>query len=68
MRRDLLLLRTDEPCGAVVLNGQTAQFEGFAADTFRSLRAEQGDLPLARDLLANGWSNGFTLYLGPVQP
>lgn len=67
MRRDLLSLRTDEVRGAVILDGATARFDGYAIAVFRVAREERGDLAVARDLIEHGWSNGQTLYLGPAR-
>lgn len=67
--RDLITLHGGEDVvGSVTVNGDTAKFAGLAGGVFAVRRSLEGDLPVGQDLIANGWSNGQTLYLGPVKP
>lgn len=63
-KRELRIVRDETVVGAVVVDGDTAQFEGQARDVFARMCHQLGDHAAAQRLITDGWSNGY-LYLAP---
>lgn len=64
MRRELRVVATEQVVGFVAVDEDGARFENAAVEVFGHLRAKLGHAEAARQLLAEGWSNGY-LYLAP---
>ena len=60
--RELRIVNGDKVIGTVDVQAGRAIFTGKAGETFTVLRRMKGELPAARELLKNGWSNGY-VYL-----
>lgn len=62
MRRELRVVKTEEPVGAVVRDVAGARLEGNATNILRKQRHQLGDAAVIDDILANGWSNGYVYF------
>lgn len=60
--RELRTVNGDTVIGTVDIQAGKAAFTGKAEETFTAIRRLKGELPAARELLRNGWSNGY-VYL-----
>jgi len=67
MRRELRSVRTEEVLGAVddVRPGADA-FEGSAGDVLSGARRRLGDIETVRQVIQDGWSNGYLYFTDPV--
>lgn len=64
--RELRAVSDEKIIGTVDFVGGALEFTGAAGEVFAALRRRFGDKNLGRDLMENGWSNGY-LYLGPKE-
>lgn len=62
--RPLLTGEPETEIGTVTWDGATLTLDGAAEAVFASLRELMGDESLGRNLIADGWSNGY-VWLGP---
>jgi hypothetical protein len=67
MRRDLVAVRGGDVIGSVTLDGDQVTFDRFANDALAGMRRDLGDLKTGRQVMADGWSNGYA-YFTEVQP
>lgn len=64
-RRELRIVKDERVIGAVVVTPDgTAEFEGRAASVLQPMRRRFGDREAARQLMTDGWANGY-IYLAP---
>lgn len=64
--RELRTVNGDKVIGTVDIRAGEADFTGKADETFTAIRRMKGELAAARELLKNGWSNGY-VYLSDNQ-
>jgi hypothetical protein len=65
--RELRIVDTEKKIGVVSLVDGVAVFEDAAQSTFAGLRRRyNNDVKLAKALLADGWSNGYS-YLADAE-
>lgn len=67
MTRDLLVVGSGNVIGSVTLDGDQAAFGQYAGNVLAGMRRQLGDLETAREVIADGWSNG-AVYFGEARP
>lgn len=65
MRRELRSVRTEEVLGAVDDQRQPT-FEGSAGEVLGSMRRKIGDAAAVREVIRDGWSNGYLYFAEPT--
>ncbi|HEX7160542.1 MAG TPA: hypothetical protein VF223_04805 [Trebonia sp.] len=66
MRRDLLDLASGQTVGSLTLEGDVVTFDRYANSVLRNMRAKLGDLEAAKQVMADGWSNGYLYFADPT--
>lgn len=63
MRREYRIAKTGQTIGSIMVDEDgTPYFEGAATEILRDSRRKLGDAAVARQILAEGWSNGYVYF------
>lgn len=65
MRRELRSVRDERVLGAVD-DTLVVPFVGAAGDVLSGVRRERGDAEAVRQVIADGWSNGYLYFAEPT--
>jgi hypothetical protein len=67
MRRELRSVRTEEVLGAVDDHAEPV-FQGSAGNVLSAMRRKIGDAATAREVMRDGWSNGYLYFADLITP